>query len=98
MGSNIFLASEVPRYWTGYGLSAGFLVLAIGCTVLLRFVLMRENQRRDQLTESDVRDKYTEGKSNFRSKNLRDLRSYTDLDEDELLDLGDKSPLYRYVY
>ena len=78
VGSNIFLASEVPRYWTGYGLSAGFLVVAIGCTVLLRSVLMRENQRRDRLTEGDVRAKYTEGKFRPLLKILRDSQPYTD--------------------
>ena len=61
VGSNIFLASEIPRYWTGYGLSAGFLALAIVCAIILRFVLVRENRQRDKLTEADVRAKYTEG-------------------------------------
>lgn len=63
VGSNIFLASEIPRYWTGYGLSAGFLVIAICSAMFLRFMLVRENQQRDKLTEAEVRAKYTEGMS-----------------------------------
>ena len=61
VGSNIFLANEAPRYWTGYGLGVGFLVLAIGCTIFLREVYVRENRRRDHYTEEEVRLKYTEG-------------------------------------
>ena len=61
IGSNIFLESEIPRYWTGYGLSAGFLALAIVCATVLRFVLVRENRRRDKFTEAEIRAKYTEG-------------------------------------
>lgn len=62
IGSNIFLAKESPRYWTGYGVCAGCLTFAIGCTIFLRFMYVRENNKRDQMTEADVREKYTEGK------------------------------------
>lgn len=62
IGSNIFLAQENPRYWTGYGVCAGMLTLAIGCTIFLRAMYIRENRKRDQWTEEDVRAKYTEGK------------------------------------
>lgn len=66
IGSNIFLADEAPRYWTGYGTCAGFLTFAIGCTVFLRAMYVRENRKRDRLTEEDVRAKYSEGKSQSR--------------------------------
>jgi MFS family permease len=61
IGSNIFLASEAPRYWTGYGVSLGCLLLGIVCTLCLRVVFERINHKRDQLTEAEVRAKYTEG-------------------------------------
>lgn len=61
IGSNIFLAGENPRYWTGYGVCAGMLALAIGCTVFLRAMYVRENRKRDQWTEEDVKGKYSEG-------------------------------------
>jgi len=64
IGSNIFLADEAPRYWTGYGLSLGFLVIAIGCTFFLRGALERINHKRDQYTEAEVREKYSERRSN----------------------------------
>lgn len=61
IGSNIFLADEAPRYWTGFGVCAGMLTIAIGCTVFLRAMYVRENHKRDRWTEADVRAKYTEG-------------------------------------
>ena len=61
IGSNIFLANEAPRYWTGYGVCAGFLTFAIGCTVFLRAVYVHVNRKRDRLTEEDVRAKFSEG-------------------------------------
>ena len=61
VGSNIFLASEKPRYWTGYGLCLGFQVFAIFCTLFLRYVYERKNRQRDRLTEEEISEKYTEG-------------------------------------
>ncbi|EXJ77837.1 hypothetical protein A1O3_08996 [Capronia epimyces CBS 606.96] len=77
IGSNIYLRQEAPRYWTGYGVSIACSALAIASTFILKWAYQRENRKRDQLSEEEVRAKYTEA---------------------ELLDMGDKSPLYRYVY
>lgn len=76
IGSNIYLQSQAPKYPLGYGLSLAILVTANICTVVLRFVYVKENSRREEMTEDDVREKYG---------------------EEELLLMGDKSPLYRYV-
>ena len=92
---SIFLTREAPRYWSGYGACLGCLCLGIAATLFLRFMLKRENERRDKWTEEEVRAKYTEGSYHLR----RTLTRYmTDRASDELLDLGDDSPLYRYVY
>ncbi|OAG36485.1 hypothetical protein AYO21_09292 [Fonsecaea monophora] len=77
IGSNIYLAQEAPRYWTGYGVSTACCALAIASTFVLRWAYKRENTKRDQISEEEVRSMYT---------------------EEMLLDMGDKSPLYRYVY
>ncbi|KAK5173938.1 uncharacterized protein LTR77_002619 [Saxophila tyrrhenica] len=77
VGSNIFLAKEAPRYWTGYGLCMAFISIAIASALFLRFTLKRENHKRDQYSEEEIREKYT---------------------EEQLLEMGDASPLYRYVY
>ena len=50
VGSNIFLESEDPMYWTGYGLSLGFVVIAIGSTFVLRSAYKRANAKRDAVT------------------------------------------------
>lgn len=44
-------------------------------SLLLRFMLSYENRKRDRVSESEIREKYS---------------------EDELAELGDKSPLFRY--
>ncbi|KAM5343861.1 hypothetical protein ACJ41O_012398 [Fusarium nematophilum] len=76
VGSNIYLAREAPKYWTGYGVSLACSAVGILCTVVLRYVWSRENDKRDKISEAEARAKYT---------------------EQELLELGDRSPLYRYV-
>lgn len=76
IGSNIFQEQQAPNYWLGYGYCLASLVAANIAAMILRFAYLRENKKRDGLTEQDIKEKYT---------------------EDDLLNLGDKSPLYRYV-
>lgn len=76
IGSNIFLKREAPHYWTGYGFSLAIIVLGWASAIFLRFKLQSINKQRDQMTESEIMERYT---------------------EQELLDLGDKSPLFRYT-
>lgn len=51
-------------------------VAAIIAAAILRVVYGKINKKRDESTEEEVRQRYT---------------------DDQLLDMGDKSPLYRYV-
>ena len=76
VGSNIFLASQAPRYPLGYGMCLGMNLAAIAAAVVLRFAYMSINKRRDKKDPVVIREKYS---------------------EEELLMMGDKSPLYRYV-
>ncbi|CAM1510789.1 Fc.00g083020.m01.CDS01 [Cosmosporella sp. VM-42] len=76
IGSNIFLARQVPHYWLGYGFSLGLVIAAIIATLLMRALLLRINQQRDAMSESEVREKYT---------------------DEQLMEMGDRSPLFRYV-
>ena len=76
IGSNIYLAKQAPHYWLGYGFSLGIIVAAIVCGFLLRHLLQKENEKRELLSEDEVRAKYTER---------------------ELLEMGDRSPLFRYT-
>lgn len=62
VGANIYLEKQKPRYYAGYGASLGFVVIAILCTFVLRWAYKRENERRDRMTEEEIKAKYTEGK------------------------------------
>lgn len=80
MGSNIYLAREVPKYPTGFGGSFAMLGLAIITVLVLRFAFLRENKKRDELIaeigEEGVHTRYS---------------------EQELIDMGDRSPFFRYA-
>lgn len=78
-GSNVYIASQAPKYPVGFGVCLGISVAAVLMAILLRFAFAAENRRRDELLalkgEDAIRAEYT---------------------EQELLDLGDKSPFFRY--
>ena len=80
MGSNIYLASEAPKYPTGFGVSLAMLCLAILSAIVLRLAFAKENKRREdllaELGDEGIRARYS---------------------EQDLLDLGDRSPFYRYT-
>jgi hypothetical protein len=69
---------------------------AIISTFVLRIAYGMLNKKRDQMSEEEIRAKYTEGKSLLRER-YPTIRELTLCFAEELLDLGDKSPLYRYV-
>lgn len=79
-GSNIFLASQAPRYPAGYGTALAICCVAVIAAFILRFAYARENKRRDAF---------------MAGKTIEEVRAmYTD---QELLDLGDRSPFFRYT-
>ncbi|KIX07389.1 uncharacterized protein Z518_02042 [Rhinocladiella mackenziei CBS 650.93] len=79
-GSNIYYASQAPKYQTGFGTCLAICVLGIIAAFILRKAYQAENRKRDELLAH-------EGEETIKAK-------YT---EQELLDLGDKSPFYRYT-
>jgi MFS family permease len=74
--ANIFLQAQAPKYWLGYGFCLGILMADIVATLLLRWAYGSLNKKRDQMSEAEVGQLYS---------------------EEDLLAMGDKSPLYRYV-
>ena len=66
IGSNIFIARQAPHYWLGYGLALGMVTAAIISTFVLRIAYGMLNKKRDQISEEEIRAKYTEGKSLLR--------------------------------
>jgi hypothetical protein len=79
-GSNIFIASEAPKYPAGFGTGLGICVAAIIMAFVLRKIFEKENRKRHELLEG-------EGEDAIRAR-------YSD---QELLDMGDKSPFFIYT-
>ncbi|KAI8066803.1 major facilitator superfamily domain-containing protein [Gongronella butleri] len=47
LGTQIYPATDAPRYRKGHGVCLAFMVLAFGSAAVLRFMLNRENKKRD---------------------------------------------------
>lgn len=62
-GSNIYIASEEPRYPAGFGVSLTICALAICAAIILRFAYDWENKKRRRLIEEqgdELTHRYTE--------------------------------------
>ena len=79
-GSNIYIASQAPKYPTGFGTGLGISVAAIIMAWFLRKAFANENAKRRKMLEE-------EGEAAIRAR-------YGD---QELLDMGDKSPFFIYT-
>ncbi|ETS83944.1 hypothetical protein PFICI_05820 [Pestalotiopsis fici W106-1] len=60
IGSYIYIDSEAPRYPTGFSASLAFAALGIVCCLALEFGYWRQNKKRAQMTEDEIRAKYTD--------------------------------------
>jgi hypothetical protein len=76
MGSFIYIEKEKPKYPTGFGASLGFAAMGIIACSVLETVYTAKNKRRHQMTEREIREKYT---------------------QEQLDQMGDRSPLFRYA-
>jgi len=76
IGSFMYLDSEAPAYYTGFGLSLAFGGTSLVLVLLLEMSYVWANRRKRRLAEGEVRNMYS---------------------EEELLDLGDRSPLFKYT-
>lgn len=76
VGSYMYLESEKPKYYTGFGLSLAFGATGFIISFLLELSYKWGNTKKAKLSEDEVRAKHT---------------------DEELLRMGDKSPLFRYT-
>lgn len=76
IGSYMYLDSEKPKYYTGFGLSLAFGATGFIISFLLELSYKWGNARKARLSEDEVRAKYT---------------------DQQLMDMGDKSPLFKYT-
>jgi len=74
-GSFMYLASEAPKYYTGFGLSMAFGATGVLVALCLEWSYKHANARKAKIVE-EAKLKYT---------------------EEELFDMGDKSPLFKHV-
>lgn len=75
VGSFMYLESEKPKYYTGFGLSLAFGATGVIVALLLEWSYKYANAQKAKIAD-EARAKYT---------------------EDELFDMGDKSPLFKHV-
>ncbi|KAM0715822.1 hypothetical protein Q7P37_008336 [Cladosporium fusiforme] len=59
-GSFIFLSKESPQYPTGFGTSLAFAAAGIVSALLLEFFYVTHNRKYANVTEEEVREKYTD--------------------------------------
>jgi hypothetical protein len=76
VGSFMYLDSEKPAYYTGFGLSIAFGVTGLLTALGLEMSYVWGNKKKAKMTEHEIRATWT---------------------EDQLLRMGDKSPLFRYT-
>jgi hypothetical protein len=77
IGSNIYLESQKPNYWLGFGAGLFISIAAIITTIVLKFAYERLNREKEAMgTEEEIRARFS---------------------EEELLQMGDKSPLFKYI-
>lgn len=96
VGANIFLESQAPRYPLGYGLSLAVVCAGVGAAMILRGVVTRINAARQAMSDDEIRAKYSHGKWKL-TRGCNGSRELTNLYADQLLQMGDSSPFYRYV-
>jgi len=75
VGSFMYLESEKPKYYTGFGLSLAFGATGVIVALLLEWSYKFANSKKEKIAE-EAKEKYT---------------------EEELFDMGDKSPLFKHV-
>ena len=76
IGSFMYLDSEAPKYYTGFGLSLALGGSALFLVLFLELSYVWGNRRKAKMAEGEIRERYS---------------------EEQLLDMGDKSPLFKYT-
>lgn len=75
LGSFMYLESEKPKYYTGFGVSLGLGGTGLIVALLLEWSYKSANSRKEKIAE-EAKMRYT---------------------EEELFDMGDRSPLFKHV-
>ncbi|KAF4214222.1 hypothetical protein CNMCM8980_006907 [Aspergillus fumigatiaffinis] len=76
IGSYMYIDSESPKYYTGFGLSLAFGGSGLLVALLLELSYIYGNKKKARMSETEIRERYT---------------------DDQLLAMGNKSPLFKYT-
>jgi predicted MFS family arabinose efflux permease len=76
IGSYMYIDSESPKYYTGFGLSLAFGGSGLLVALLLELSYIYGNRKKATVSEAEIRELYT---------------------DDQLLAMGNKSPLFKYT-
>ena len=93
IASNVYPASTAPHYTRGHSIALAFSALAIVCSAILMTAYSRENRRRDELygpIDPSLNPLHA-SKEQLKKWGLENMT------RDEILDLGDRHPGYRYT-
>ncbi|PWY98656.1 putative MFS nicotinic acid transporter Tna1 [Testicularia cyperi] len=98
ISSNIYPARDAPRYRKGHSIALSFAILCLILTTVMALWMMRENKRRDENYPSpDELDLDLDGK-NLITPEAKAMWKYEHLSDQEILELGDKHPSFRYSW
>jgi len=88
IASNIFRTQDEPRYILGHGIELMFIGIGLICTPLAVLIYTRINKQRDALEANLATDaeKPSEGEKRRYGYTLQELK-----------DLGDRAPDFRYM-
>ncbi|KAF7164714.1 hypothetical protein CNMCM6106_001126 [Aspergillus hiratsukae] len=76
IGSYMYIESESPKYYTGFGLSLALGGSGLLVALVLELSYIHANRKKAKVSEAEIRELYT---------------------DDQLLAMGNKSPLFKYT-
>jgi len=97
ISSWVYPSTQAPRFFTGHGVAIGFAFMAIICAAILMFANARENARRDRLYGPLAADGNDNNPLRQNNPELIKRWGLEGMSRDEILDLGDNHPGYRYI-
>ncbi|KAG8988898.1 hypothetical protein FRB94_005578 [Tulasnella sp. JGI-2019a] len=97
ISSWVYPTTDSPRFFKGHGVAIGFAFMAIVCAIILMISNSRENARRDRIYGPVAADGNDNNPLRHDNKELMKRWGLEGMSRDEILDLGDRHPGYRYI-
>ncbi|KAF8316359.1 MFS general substrate transporter [Clavulina sp. PMI_390] len=97
ISSNVYPARTAPRFFEGHGVAVGFSFMAIVCAIIMMIANGRENNRRDELYGEVAADGSDASVRKPISDEKRRRWGLEGMSEEQIIELGDSHPAYRYI-